>query len=115
MCPVCFYDNMPNAPQDYHICPCCGTEFGNDDQERTHEQLRQFWISTGAKWFFREPPPLWNPWLQLSLAGARLPYSSCTMTFTTVISSSRSVRQGHTSRSQSIFPCDDCTELAEAA
>jgi len=32
-CPVCFFDELPYPPRDYHICPCCGTEFGNDDAE----------------------------------------------------------------------------------
>lgn len=74
MCPVCFYDKMPDPPVDYNICPCCGTEFEHDDELRTHEQLRDYWISSGAKWFFYPPPLFWNPWQQLALAGVRLPY-----------------------------------------
>ena len=76
MCPVCFYDNMPNPAQDYHICPCCGTEFGSDDEDHTHAELRDFWISKGAKWFFHQPPRTWNPWQQLADAGVTLPYST---------------------------------------
>lgn len=49
-CPVCFYA-LGFAPEDYRICPCCGTEFGNDDLYVTHEQLRAEWISNGAPWF----------------------------------------------------------------
>ncbi len=64
-CPVCFYDQLPYPPDDYHICLCCGTEFGNDDQFKTHEQLRSAWIARGAPWFFRRPPEYWNPWVQL--------------------------------------------------
>jgi hypothetical protein len=78
-CPVCFYDKMPDVPKDYNICPCCGTEFGVDDELRNYTQLRQYWISTGAKWFFNEAPPTWNPWFQLSIAGVALPYVSTVM------------------------------------
>jgi hypothetical protein len=80
MCPVCFYDKMPDPPVDYNICPCCGTEFEHDDEVRTHEQLRDYWVSSGAKWFFREPPLFWNPWQQLVAAGVQLPYVA-TVTF----------------------------------
>ena len=73
-CPVCFYGKMPDPPADYNICPCCGTEFENDDDTRSFEQLRSYWISSGAKWFFRQPPLMWNPWQQLADAGVPLPY-----------------------------------------
>jgi hypothetical protein len=75
MCPVCFYKEMPDPPADYNICPCCGTEFENDDELRTYAQLRAHWISRGARWFFHAPPPLWNPWEQLFTAGYAVPYS----------------------------------------
>jgi hypothetical protein len=65
-CSVCFFDQMPDPPQDYNICPCCGTEFGNDDQDKTHEQLRIEWIASGAKWFYGDPPPDWNVLAQLT-------------------------------------------------
>jgi hypothetical protein len=68
-CPVCFYDGLPYPPADYHICLCCGTEFGNDDADFSHAQLREMWIESGARWFFREPPVEWNPWVQLVKAG----------------------------------------------
>jgi hypothetical protein len=74
-CPVCFYNRLQDPPEDYNICVCCGTEFGNDDEFRTYTELRQHWIATGAKWFFCEPPLFWNPWKQLTDAGATLPYS----------------------------------------
>lgn len=64
-CPVCLYSNLPYPPRDYHICPCCGTEFGNDDQNFSHAQLREMWIAGGAQWFFGQPPEPWNPWMQL--------------------------------------------------
>jgi hypothetical protein len=57
---------MPYAPEDYHICPCCGTEFGNDDVEYSYEQLRYQWITAGAPWFFGQPPQGWNAWAQLA-------------------------------------------------
>ena len=64
-CPVCFYADLPYPPADYHICLCCGTEFGNDDDEFSHAQLREIWIASGARWFFRDPPVGWDPWTQL--------------------------------------------------
>lgn len=67
-CPVCFYSKLPYPPRDYHICPCCGTEFGNDDVEFSYEQLREMWIAGGANWFFGRAPVGWNPWLQLTMA-----------------------------------------------
>lgn len=77
-CPVCFYAKMPDPPVDYNICPCCGTEFENHDELHNPTQLRNKWISRGAKWFFRSPPPTWNPWTQLAEAGVQLPYISLT-------------------------------------
>lgn len=68
-CPVCLYPNLPYPPRDYHICPCCGTEFGNDDAEYSHDQLREMWIAGGARWFFARAPEEWNPWVQLMIAG----------------------------------------------
>lgn len=70
VCPVCFYEKLPYPPRDYHICPCCGTEFGNDDAEFSHDQLREMWIAGGANWFFGRPPAHWNPWLQFLKHGA---------------------------------------------
>ncbi len=64
-CPVCFFSEMPDAPSDYNICPCCGTEFGFDDEFRSFADLRHQWIAQGARWFFKEPPTNWNPWSQL--------------------------------------------------
>jgi hypothetical protein len=65
-CPVCFFDQMPYPPEDYHICPCCGTEFGNDDVEFGYDVLRNTWIDGGAHWFFGQPPAHWNAWVQLA-------------------------------------------------
>jgi hypothetical protein len=60
---------MPYAPSNYHICPCCSTEFGNDDADFSYNQLRVMWVANGASWFFGNPPANWNPWLQLIDAG----------------------------------------------
>lgn len=68
-CPVCMYPSLAYPPRDYHICPCCGTEFGNDDAEFSHDQLREMWISAGARWFFGRAPDHWNPWIQLIHGG----------------------------------------------
>ncbi len=68
-CPVCLFSELLYPPVDYHICPCCGTEFGNDDQDFTHAQLRELWIADGAHWFFGQPPSVWNPWMQLIMGG----------------------------------------------
>jgi hypothetical protein len=64
-CPVCLFSKMPDPPQDYHICPCCGTEFGNDDADCTYDELRDRWIRAGAPWFFGAPPEGWSPQAQL--------------------------------------------------
>lgn len=68
-CPVCMFDSMPYPPKDYNICPCCSTEFGNDDSAFSHDQLRKMWVATGANWFFGRAPKQWNPWMQLIDAG----------------------------------------------
>ena len=49
-CPVCGYDELSRAPEDYAICPCCRTEFGASDQFWSHAELRQDWIARGAQW-----------------------------------------------------------------
>lgn len=53
LCPVCSH-NMPEAPVDYTICEHCGTEFGNDDDGVSHEELRKRWEGQGS-------PPLIAP------------------------------------------------------
>lgn len=68
-CPVCGYKGLPYPPQDYNICPCCSTEFGNDDAIYSHPQLLGMWVAGGANWFFGRPPENWNPWMQLLNAG----------------------------------------------
>ena len=68
-CPVCMFAELPYPPMDYHICPCCGTEFGNDDEHFNHGQLREMWVAGGARWFFGRALEGWNPWLQLIKGG----------------------------------------------
>jgi len=68
-CPVCAYDKLEHPPMDFHICPSCGTEFWNDDEEKSHAELRHEWIANGAPWFFGNAPVGWNPWMQLISAG----------------------------------------------
>lgn len=68
-CPVCLFDRLPYPPSDYHICVCCGTEFGTDDVDFTHEELLREWIDDGAVWFYQNPPAGWNPWVQLANGG----------------------------------------------
>ena len=70
-CPVCGYDGMPDPPADFEICPCCGTEFGNDDFDATHEELRARWVAGGARWWYtpEAPPAGWDPSEQLRRAG----------------------------------------------
>lgn len=50
-CPVCGFTGLPDPPKDFNICPCCGTEFENDDFDATHEELRAAWVANGSKWW----------------------------------------------------------------
>lgn len=67
LCPVCGYNKMVRPPEDFYICPCCGTEFENDDFETTYAELRHKWQDRGMQWFSRNtpPPPYWSPEMQL--------------------------------------------------
>jgi hypothetical protein len=80
-CTVCGFDKLKHPPMDHAICPCCGTQFGLDDEgylgkADIHRDLRKRWIAKGARWYSRviPPPPQWNPWLQLYAAYLSLPY-----------------------------------------
>lgn len=72
-CPVCGYNKLRCPPVDFFICCCCGTEFGNDDFDVSHQQLREQWIQSGMSWFseYTLPSPQWNPTEQLRLRDAR--------------------------------------------
>lgn len=64
-CPICGYNKLNEPPYDEHncasfeICPCCGFEFGYDDNDQgdTFEQYRGKWILNGAKWFNNNKKP----------------------------------------------------------
>jgi len=72
-CKVCAYAEMPYAPADYNICPCCGTEYCVDDSVSSYLELRNNWLRNGGFWFGRRvpflEPPHWNAWDQLDIAG----------------------------------------------
>jgi hypothetical protein len=74
LCPVCSYRGLEYPPQDFTICPCCGTEFGLDDFaespqgiEAARRELRRAWLDAGGPWFDPETPrPIgWNPYEQI--------------------------------------------------
>jgi hypothetical protein len=84
ICPVCGYPDLDEAPLEYlegnimHysyykgastfcICPCCGTEFGYTDYEKTWDKLRKEWIDSGYNWKHTTTPEPsnWNPKEQL--------------------------------------------------
>lgn len=75
LCPVCGYTELDEAPYDefkcasYGICPCCGTQFGNDDSSKSHEDLRQQWILSGMQWWSKnkQSPKDWHPKTQLGI------------------------------------------------
>ncbi len=72
VCAVCGYPSL-NAPPiidgnpSFEDCPCCGFEFGFDDgvKGETYESYRQKWVADGMRWWYRSPPPGWNPVWQL--------------------------------------------------
>ncbi len=77
-CPVCGWSELNEPPRNnagnasFEICPCCGFEFGfdDDDQGLTYEQARVRWIAGGMRWWSRgQPAPLgWDAEKQLSNA-----------------------------------------------
>jgi len=80
-CPVCGFDRLPGLPENYLICPSCGTEFGYDDFAETEEELQERrmalthrWLGNGARWFSRVilPPHDWNPYEQVVKVSFRL-------------------------------------------
>ena len=73
-CPVCKYIGLKYPPTNHNICPCCGTEFGYDDNRKTHTELHQEWVTSGARWFDGLPPVGWDPNMQLYAAGKGFEY-----------------------------------------
>ncbi len=63
-CRVCGLEQPADMwnPKSYGICPCCGTEFGlNDDDHQLVCYQRMAWLSSGAKWFKEErKPDVWT-------------------------------------------------------
>lgn len=54
---------MPYPADEGNICPCCGTEFGfDDDLGVSYRELRDRWVEDGTPWFSTvdAPPPLWD-------------------------------------------------------
>ena len=67
-CPVCAFTDMTDPIEEGNICPCCGTEFGyDDDLGVTYTQLRNRWIEHGMQWFSTVTLPTldWDPVRQL--------------------------------------------------
>jgi hypothetical protein len=59
---------MPYPAVEGNICPCCGTEFGyDDDLGVTYRQIRDNWLEQGAPWFspVDPQPDDWNAIAQL--------------------------------------------------
>jgi len=70
-CPVCGYDALSDpAHNTFEICPCCGVQFGYDDFNTSHDELRRQWLKKGAPWFNPaiKPPPGWDVYTQLRKA-----------------------------------------------
>jgi hypothetical protein len=74
ICPICGYDKLDEKPYDndgnpsYEICPCCGFEFGFDDESegKSFEGYREEWLHNGVEWFdLKLKPKDWNLKTQL--------------------------------------------------
>jgi len=67
LCPVCGYDELQEPPEDHAVCPSCGTQFGYDDAQTSHAELRQDWVAAGCPWWSETitPPAGWSPEKQL--------------------------------------------------
>ena len=91
MCPVCGCGELKKPPRSettggsYEICPCCGFQFGYDDEDQgiSDEEWRRRWIEKGMPWSarIRRPPPGWDPVEQLrrltsAISGGAGPASS---------------------------------------
>jgi rubredoxin len=83
-CPVCGYDELPRPPDDYLICPSCGTEFGYDDfadtdleRQRRWNELRKLWFDRGMPWFSTIVPeqPIVVRYVRASLTSLNTPIS----------------------------------------
>lgn len=71
-CPICAYSRMPYAADEGNICPCCGTEFGfDDDLGVSFRNIRDRWVANGTPWFspLDARPLFWSGIAQLVSAG----------------------------------------------
>jgi hypothetical protein len=70
-CPVCAYAALQFPPEDFTICPSCGTEFGYPDSNKSNAELRAEWVKRGSPWSSRviERPAGWNALSQHQRAG----------------------------------------------
>ena len=70
VCPVCSYGLLNKPPEDYSICPSCGTEFELDDRFKSPVELRREWLEAGAPWFSSrvKPPEMWGEYRASLLA-----------------------------------------------
>ena len=70
ICPVCGFAGLMEEPHDsygctsFEICPCCGFEFGYDDEDGgwSYEEWRKAWIAAGFPWMYHDndKPATWN-------------------------------------------------------
>jgi hypothetical protein len=69
-CPVCGYADLKYPPEDFTICPSCGTEFGYHDSNKSNAELRAEWVKRGSPCSrVIERPAGWNGLSQLQRAG----------------------------------------------
>ncbi len=80
-CPLCGFRDASLPPFNdgkgrwyQEICPSCGTQFGLDDYDHSHFDLRRRWVEGGAKWWSSRPEPEGFDGLR-QLAHAHLGYS----------------------------------------
>ncbi len=74
-CPICGCHELEKPPRSpttggsYEICPCCGFEFGYDDDDQgiSDAEWRRRWVAKDMRWWSRarRPPPGWDPIEQL--------------------------------------------------
>ena len=69
-CLVCGFGGLYDPPLfggagSYEICPCCGFQFGYDDEDQgwTFEAWRDRWVAGGMTWRSqsRSAPEGWDP------------------------------------------------------
>ena len=82
LCPVCGWPELAEPPRNaagaasFEICPCCGFEFGFDDDDRglTYDAARARWVAGGMKWWSasRPAPAGWEASEQVGRAGFRM-------------------------------------------